>query len=182
MLMSIFTKILASTFFGNAVGMVSSFVLNRNLLLNNVLLERAPHFCQHIYAISYRIYQAKDIEIINQFYFNGHLLYQKNCLYYSGCLLYRIKLYAQNISFSKGNNRAFSLFSRHNPVYRTDRVCYLILANYQYAIILIEVLTCRKKKIQLNVRLSPETVMKLNETVDYYQENTKVDGSIKRMC
>ncbi len=31
-----------------------------------------------------------------------------------------------------------------------------------------------KRKIQLNVRLSPETVMKLNEIVDYYQENTKV--------
>ncbi len=47
--------------------------------------------------------------------------------------------------------------------------------NYQYAIILIGGASMAgKRKIQLNVRLSPETVMKLNEIVDYYQENTKV--------
>ncbi len=31
-----------------------------------------------------------------------------------------------------------------------------------------------KRKVQLNVRLAPETVMKLDEIVEFYQENTKV--------
>ncbi len=82
MLMSIFGKgYWLSTFFGNAAGMVSSFVLNRKFTFrSNVSFWKggaaflaSAYLC---YFLSY-LSSEKILEIINQFYFNGHLLYQK---------------------------------------------------------------------------------------------------------
>lgn len=70
----------------------------------------------------------------------------------------------------------FFLFFRDKYKEGEDRTCYQNASSYyQYVIILIGGASMAgKRKIQLNVRLSPETVMKLNEIVDYYQEHTKV--------